>query len=187
MTQRELPKNAVLIPETATKVFTGKIFDVYQWEQERFDGSYETYEMLRRPDTVLVIALDDDDQVIVMREQQPGLPSREARVPGGRVNPDDESTLTAIQRELHEETGVRMKEWRFVEVIQPEVKIEWFIHVFIARGIESIEEPHVDPGEKIEVRRENYETLREQNFDATRIRLFRDITTTEELKGLLER
>ena len=186
MTRRELPDNARLVPENATKVFEGKIFDVFQWEQEQFDGSYETFEMLKRPDTVLVVALDQDDQVIVMREQQSGMPVRDARVPGGRVDASDESTLSAIQREMYEETGITMREWKFVEVIQPEIKIEWFIHVFIARGIVSIGEPHLDAGEKVEIRREPYEKLREENFDATRIALFRDIKTTSELKTLFD-
>lgn len=184
MTQREIPENAKLIPVEARKVFEGILFDVYQWEQELFDGSYETFEMLKRPDTVLVIALDDNDQVIVMREQQSGAPVREARVPGGRVNETDTSTLAAIQREIHEETGITMREWKFIEAIQPEVKIEWFIHVFVARGIQSVDEPHTDPGEKIEVRRMPYEELRKVNFDSSRVRLFRDIKTTDELKAL---
>lgn len=186
MTKRDLPENARLIPENATKVFEGIIFDVYQWEQELFDGSTKTFEMLTRPDTVLVVALDDDDQVVVMREQQSGMPIREARVPGGRVEKTDESTLAAIQREMYEEAGIRMKEWKFVEVIKPEIKIEWFIHVFIARGIESVDEPRRDAGEKTEIRREPYEKLREENFDSTRIKLFRDIKTTEELKALFD-
>lgn len=184
MTKRHVPKNAIMIPEKAMRVFTGEIFDVYQWEQELFDGSTATYEMLRRPDTVLVIALDDDDQVVVMREQQSGLPPREVRVPGGKVNLSDESTLAAIQRELLEETGLKMKEWVFAEVVQPEIKLEWFIHVFVARGIASIGNSQTDAGEKIQLGRMSYEELRENNFDMTRIPLFRTVATTEQLKTL---
>lgn len=186
MTQRELPEDAKLIPNEAKRVFEGKIFDVYQWEQELFNGSHMTFEMLKRPDTVLVIALDDNDQVIVMREEQSGLPVREARVPGGRVEPTDESTLAAIRRELYEETGITMKEWKLAEVTQPEKKIEWFIHVFIARGIESISQARTDPGEKIEVRRISYEQLRENNFDTSRVAFFRKVKTTDELKALFD-
>lgn len=35
------------LPPQAKKVFTGQIFDVYQWEQEMYDGSFETFEMLK--------------------------------------------------------------------------------------------------------------------------------------------
>ena len=31
------------LPEQAKKVFDGEIFDVYQWDQEMYDGSTETF------------------------------------------------------------------------------------------------------------------------------------------------
>lgn len=45
----------VKIPSHATKVFSGVIFDVYQWEQELFNGNIATFEALRRPSTVIII------------------------------------------------------------------------------------------------------------------------------------
>ncbi len=36
------------IPPNAKRVFKGIIFDVYQWQQKMFDGSKETFEMLKR-------------------------------------------------------------------------------------------------------------------------------------------
>lgn len=48
------------IPSEATKVFDGVIFDVYQWQQKMFDGSIETFEMLKRVSTVGIIAIKDD-------------------------------------------------------------------------------------------------------------------------------
>lgn len=43
------------IPEDAKLVFKGVIFDVYQWEQEMFDGTYETFEAIKRVGTVQII------------------------------------------------------------------------------------------------------------------------------------
>jgi ADP-ribose pyrophosphatase YjhB (NUDIX family) len=187
MTRRDLPDDARLVPDKAEKVFSGVMFDVYQWQQEMFDGNYKTYEMIKRPDTVLVIALDDDDKVVVMREEQPNLPVRETRVPGGRVEPSDESTLAAAQRELFEETGLKMREWKLVEVVQTELKIEWFIHVFVARGVESEQKSTPDAGgEKIEVRRIPYEELSQANVDRSRIMFFRKYTTTAEVTALFD-
>ena len=53
MTERVLPKGARLIPPEADRVFRGEIYEVYQWPQKMPDGSVETFEMLRRPDTVM--------------------------------------------------------------------------------------------------------------------------------------
>ena len=72
MTQRTLPDNAILIPDNASCVFRGVLFDVYQWQQKMFDGSHGTFEMLRRPDTIAVVAIDDDGKIIACHEEQPG-------------------------------------------------------------------------------------------------------------------
>lgn len=52
-----VPDFAKTIPEQAELKFHGVIFDVYQWPQEMFDGSVETFEMLRRADTVKIMAI----------------------------------------------------------------------------------------------------------------------------------
>jgi hypothetical protein len=43
------------IPSHAHKVFSGVIFDVYQWDQELFNGKIATFEAIQRPSTVIVI------------------------------------------------------------------------------------------------------------------------------------
>jgi len=61
-----------MIPPEAQCVFAGEIFSVYQWPQRLYDGSVATFEMVRRPDTVFVIAVDDAGNVLVNDEEQPG-------------------------------------------------------------------------------------------------------------------
>ena len=39
-----IPPDAVLVPDGATRVFQGEIFGVYQWPQQLFDGSTDTFE-----------------------------------------------------------------------------------------------------------------------------------------------
>jgi ADP-ribose pyrophosphatase len=45
----------VKIPPHASKVFSGIIFDVYQWDQQLFNGKIATFEALTRSSTVIVI------------------------------------------------------------------------------------------------------------------------------------
>ena len=63
------------IPDNAKLVFKGVIFDVYQWQQELFDGSQATFEALKRPGTVQVIPTVGD-RVLLSYEEQPGKPRR---------------------------------------------------------------------------------------------------------------
>jgi len=145
-----IPKEASLIPSNATCVFKGVIYDTYQWQQKLFDGSEKTFEMLRRPDTVKVIAVKDDKLVVLEQEQPNHAPFYD--IPGGMHDNEQESELEAAKREMLEETGLTFKTWRLLEVTQPHNKIEQFVYIFFATDFESESEPHLDAGEKIEVR-----------------------------------
>jgi 8-oxo-dGTP pyrophosphatase MutT (NUDIX family) len=128
-------------------VFRGVIFDVYQWQQRMFDGTEATFERLRRPDTVRILAIRDN-KIVMTHDVQPGRAVRFG-IPGGRVDKTDKSWLAAAQRELLEETGLRFKKWKLVHVVQPQHKIEWFGVTFLAWDFESQDAPRHDAGERI--------------------------------------
>ncbi len=144
-----IPASARLLPETATKVFAGKIFDVYQWEQELFDGTKATFEMLGRPDTIQVIAIKDH-KLVVLHEEQPSYQPFYG-LPGGRHDVPSETELEAAKRELLEETGLAFKNWKLIDVTQPQAKIEWFVYLYVATDFLEQVTPHLDAGEKIQV------------------------------------
>ncbi len=153
-----VPDNAVLIPEQAERVFKGQIFEVYQWPQPMFDGSTATFEMLRRPDTVAVLAVTGD-KIIVLDDEQPGVGKRKSLITG-RIDKPDLSPLSAAKREVLEETGYEFNNWRLISVVQPHVKIEWFVHFFLAWDGKKTAQPHLDPGEKIEVHELSFEEVK---------------------------
>ena len=154
------PRNAKLIPKNAKKVFEGVIFDVYQWDQTMFDGSTETFEMLRRPDTVKILAIKEG-KIIVLRQEQPDSNKAFYDTPGGRHDVDSEDELQAAQRETLEETGMSFKNWKLVEVTQPTAKIDYFIYIFVAWEVEKITDQTLDNGEKIEVLELTLDELRQ--------------------------
>ena len=67
----ERPKSNQPIPPDAKKVFSGVLFDVYQWEQKMFDGSVATFEKLKRPDTVVVFPVLPNGRIILTEQEQP--------------------------------------------------------------------------------------------------------------------
>jgi ADP-ribose pyrophosphatase len=157
--KKTLPLNAVLLPDNAKRAFKGAIFDVYQWPQKMFDGTTKTFEMLKRPDTVQIIAVQGD-KILLVDDEQPGRAPR-IHFPGGRADSTDASWLAAAQRELREETGLVCKEWRLIDVAQPIIKAEWFAPIFLATTITDQGGQELDlDGEKI--------TMQWHKFDAVR-------------------
>jgi ADP-ribose pyrophosphatase len=135
------------IPQEAKKVFQGKIFSVYQWEQEMFDGSKQTFEMLKRPNTIEIIAVQGD-KILMSHQSQPNKHNFYSLF-GGRAEENEEPLVTA-KRELLEESGLESTDWEFIKSYQPVHKIDWEIYLFVARNCQKVAEPKLDPGEKIE-------------------------------------
>lgn len=145
--QKLIPKDSVLTPPQAVQMFKGQIFDVYQWQQQLFDGSSHTFEMLKRPDTVVVICVVGD-KILVIDDEQPYTGTLKS-FPGGRVDKEDETIEAAAKREVLEETGYSFKNWRLIRVWQPHLKMEWFVHLLLAWDVAGKQDPNLDAGEKI--------------------------------------
>lgn len=141
------------IPKQAKKVFSGEIFDVYQWHQKMFDGSIGTFEMLKRPDTVQIIATRDN-KIFITKQKQPGS-NYFCSLLGGRVN-KKEKPLSAAKRELLEESGFVSSDWELIIVDQPYGKIDWKIYTYVARNCQKIKKQKLDNGEKIFVKSVNF-------------------------------
>ncbi|QQS61728.1 MAG: NUDIX hydrolase [Candidatus Moraniibacteriota bacterium] len=141
------PKSKQPIPDNAKKVFAGVLFDVYQWEQELFDGTKTLFEKLKRPDTVVVFPVLDDGKIILTEQEQPG---KEPFIgaTGGRVD-KGEDILEAAKRELLEESGYEASEFVLWDAQHPTSKIDWVVYTFIAKGLKKVSEMNLDAGEKI--------------------------------------
>lgn len=134
------------IPKSAKKVFKGVIFDTYQWEQKMFDGSTETFEMLKRPSSTQVLPIIGD-KIMIVKETQPNYPERYGLVGGQQEG--NENPLDAAQREMLEEVGFSSKQWELWQTKNLYTRIDWTISTFIARDCKKTAEPNLDPGEKI--------------------------------------
>lgn len=148
------------LPDTAKKVFSGVIFDVYQWDQLQYDGSVKVFEKLKRADTVLVIPITTDGQLLFVEEEQPGKKPFIGFV-GGRSE-EGENPEEAGRRELLEETGYMCESLTLVEAEQPFSKVEWALYTYIARGCRKVSEQTLDAGEKISLKLLSFDEAVEQ-------------------------
>jgi len=143
----ERPISKQPIPSHAKKVFSGILFDVYQWQQKMFDGSTATFEKIKRPDTVVVFPVLADGRILLTEQEQPG---KEPFIgaTGGRVDAGEE-VLTAAKRELLEESGYKASELILWDAQHPLSKVDWVVFTFIAKGLTRVADVHLDAGEKI--------------------------------------
>ena len=145
------------IPDHAERVFKGVMNDVYQWQQEMFDGSKATFEKVKRADTVVVYGVLDDGRILLTDQEQPGKPPFVAAA-GGRLD-EGEDVLSAAKRELLEETGYEASEFILWDARQPHSQIDWAVYTFIAKGLKKVAEPHLDAGERITLRPVTFDEL----------------------------
>lgn len=181
------PKSKQPIPEDATRVFKGKVFDVYQWEQEMYDGTQSTFEKVKRPDTVVVFAITNNGTIILTKQEQPG---KEPFIggAGGRVD-EGEDIVDAAQRELKEETGYTAQKIEFWKAFQPVSKMDWSVYFFFARNLTKKSDQSLDAGEKIDLIEVSFEEFIEiglqPNFSEYEI--YRDIVEAKLDKGKFEK
>lgn len=145
----ERPQSRQPMPESAEKVFSGVLFDVYQWQQQMFDGTTATYEKLKRQDAVVVIAVTDDNQFLVTLQEQPGQ-KQYACLASGHIE-EGETPHQAAVRELLEETGYEAAEWELLRSDQPIREIDWALYHFIARGCKRVADIQQEAGEHIQL------------------------------------
>lgn len=160
----ETPKSR--IPPQAACVHKGPIFEVYQWQQELYDGTTATFEMLKRPNTVLVLATADN-HLLLAHQEQPGKGEYYDYL-GGRAD-EGEAPLDTAKRELLEESGMVSDDWELWHIDSFPGKIEWHTFYFIARNCQQVAEQRLDAGEKLKVVRVLFDAfindiLPNQNF-----------------------
>jgi len=143
------------IPSHAKKMFSGVIFDTYQWEQIMFDGSTATFEMLKRMSTVSILATTKEHTILLAHQQQPHHDDF-ISLPGGKQDPG-ETPLETAKRELQEESGYTSNEWELYKSYKPYNKIDWEVFVYIAKNCKKTHPQQLDPGEKISISTVSFE------------------------------
>ncbi|MFC1780212.1 NUDIX hydrolase [Patescibacteria group bacterium] len=143
-------KRKSILPKNAKKVFGGEIFNIYQWQQKMFDGSFKTFEMIKRTDTVVTIPTTKDNKIVIEQQEQPNNELFNS-FPGGRVDKKEDIDLAAL-RELEEETGYSPKKIKLWKTIQPSSKYDWLVYFFITQQCELTSKQKLDSGERIKVK-----------------------------------
>jgi ADP-ribose pyrophosphatase len=130
------------------RAYDGSFLKVDAVDVELPNGRQTTHEVLRHPGAVAIIALDDEERVLMVRQYRTALGRVVTEIPAGKLDPD-ETAQHCAHRELAEETGYRAKEMRCLAPIAPAAGYsDEIIHLFLASGL-TPGEPHPDDNEFI--------------------------------------
>lgn len=137
--------------ESSETVFTGKIWDV---RRDRFDlgGSSLVREYLDHPGAVAVLALDDADRVVLIKQYRHPLRMHSWEIPAGLLDVQGEAPLSGAQRELAEEADLVADQWSVLAefVTTPGASNE-AIRIYLARGLRATFQKFVREGEESEI------------------------------------
>jgi 8-oxo-dGTP pyrophosphatase MutT (NUDIX family) len=122
--------------------------DHYRFEPTRAEAPFVVCESA---DWVLVIAVTEHREVILVRQYRHGVREVVLEIPGGVVDAGESPEETAL-RELCEETGFVAEGARLVGTMMPNAAINSAsCHVVLAEGCRRTKRPKLDPFEKIDV------------------------------------
>ncbi len=141
------------IPSNATLVHSWPVFKIYQWQQEMFDGSYQTFEKAARNDVVKAILIEWE-HIIMLDEHQPW--KHKINFSWWCVE-DGETVETAIRREVQEETGYSIWDLSFFFSTSLGRRMDGNVHYYIWRSLKKTANPKLDSWEKIKIIRKTFD------------------------------
>jgi ADP-ribose pyrophosphatase len=130
-----------------------KLFQI-QRKQVRSPRTGETREVLaiQFADWVLILALTAREEVLMVRQYRHGIERVCLELPGGLVDPADDSPASSAQRELLEETGYRADEIILIGECFPQPAIlNNRCFFYLAKNAVKVQPQHLDSGEDIEI------------------------------------
>jgi ADP-ribose pyrophosphatase len=123
----------------------------YNWMKNPRNGREMRTVVLESSDWVNVVAVTMDRKIVTVSQYRFGIGDVTVEIPGGLVNPGEES-LDAAKRELMEETGYTSSEWKYLGSVQPNPAFHNNLcHFWLATSAIKTEMTALDDGEDIAV------------------------------------
>lgn len=120
----------------------------------RRGAELDPYYVLEYEDWVHIVALDEEDRLLLVRQYRHGVGMASLELPGGKLDPHESDPIAAGARELLEETGHAAPSLRHLARLSPNpaTHSNW-IHVLYGEGAKAIAPLKLDQSEDICVER----------------------------------
>ena len=137
--------------------FDGKLIKV-TYDIADVNGKEAWREVVHHPGASAVVAIDEDNRIIMEKQFRYALNDYLLEIPAGKLDAG-EDPLVCAKRELEEETGIVASEWISLGTIATSPGFcNEVIHLYVAKGL-SKGEIHWDEDEYVEVERYTFDEL----------------------------
>ncbi|MGW4032255.1 NUDIX domain-containing protein [Streptomyces sp. NPDC004838] len=127
------------VTATATP-FRGKKTSVRTDDVVMPDGTVARRDYQVHPGSVAILALDDDDRVVVLRQYRHPVRQKLWEIPAGLLDVPGENPLHAAERELYEEAHIKAGDWRVLtDVYTTPGGCDEAVRIFLARDLSMAE------------------------------------------------
>ena len=157
---------------TTRSIYQGRILQLGIESLTLPNGEKLDLEIVRHPGGAAVVALDDRQQLCLLRQYRHASGGWLWELPAGKLETGEYPQATA-KRELLEEAGVQADQWQFLgDILVTPGFCDEVIHLFLARGLTRLD-AQPERHEVIEVHWIPFEQAMTRVFDGT----FRDAKT----------
>ena len=132
---------------SSVRSFAGRVWDVVTEEVDLGDGGVVTRDFVEHTGAVAVLALDDEERVVLVQQYRHPVGAFEWELPAGLLDVDGEPAHLTAARELHEEADLVAGEWHLLldHYASPGGSSE-SLRVFLARDLHEV--PHAERYER---------------------------------------
>lgn len=134
----------------AREIHAGRVFRLIQEQVTLPNGIITSLEVIRHPGAAAVVALEQEDKVLLLRQYRHAVGAHIWEIPAGTISPGEEP-MECARRELAEETGHLASEFQLLgETVPVPGYSDERIYIFLAKGL-SASQQHLDQDEVLEV------------------------------------
>ena len=123
------------------KIFNGKVISLQVEDVELPNGNIAKREIVKHPGAVAVLALTDDNKLVMVEQYRKALEKTIVEIPAGKLEPGEDPEVCA-KRELEEETGYECRELKkLISFYTSPGFADELIHLYMAEGLSKKEDP----------------------------------------------
>jgi 8-oxo-dGDP phosphatase len=151
----DLRDEAVEAPVISSElVFEGRVWDLRS-DTFRYNGDELVRQYVDHPGAAAIVALDDEERVLLIQQYRHPIRSRDWEIPAGLLDVAGQSPEQTARRELEEEADLIASDWSpLVSIFTTPGGNDEVVHIFLARGVARADEAHAREAEEADIRLE---------------------------------